>query len=92
MEAFGYSASLCISLYMTYRVLCCAHRRSQAFCLGGAPGRRHPTLHQSCTRLKLSRADGVCERSSSQQSHRWNTRAKKIEFDLGEITFGGGFL
>ena len=24
----------------------------------GAPGRRHPALHQSCTRLKLSRAAG----------------------------------
>ena len=35
------------------------HRRSQDFCLGGgAPGRRHPALHQSCTRLKLSPADG----------------------------------
>ena len=37
---------------------CSSHRRSQDFCWEGAPGRRHPTLHQSCTRLKLSRAAG----------------------------------
>ena len=41
------------------------------------PGRRHPAaLHQSCTRLKLSRIAGVCERSSSQQSHGWSHRVK----------------
>ena len=33
------------------------HRRSQDFCLGGGGTRpTPPALHQSCTRLKLSRA------------------------------------
>ena len=35
-----------------------SHQRSQDFCWGGAPGRRHPALHQSCTSVKLSRAAG----------------------------------
>ena len=34
------------------------HRRSQNFFWVGAPGRRHPALHRSCMRLKLSRAAG----------------------------------
>ena len=35
-----------------------SHQRSQDFCWGGAPGRRQPALHQSCTSVKLSRAAG----------------------------------
>ena len=35
-----------------------SHQRSQDFCWGGARGRRHPALHQSCTSVTLSRAAG----------------------------------
>ena len=56
-------------------------RRSQDFCLMGGPGWRHPTLRQSCTRLKLSRAAGdmwalqqsaESERNKNSKKYRWN--------------------
>ena len=51
------------------------HRRSQDFCLGRAPGRRHPALYQSCTRLKMSREAG--DLSALQQSEELGVEPKR---------------
>ena len=72
------------------RTYVCMHARmhgrtsvARIFVWGGLPGRRHPPLHQSCTRLNFCRRQiGVCERSCSQQSHRWSPRMKKLDFFL----------
>ena len=60
---------------------------------GPPPGRRHPASHQSCTRLKLSRGAGsdvstpVVSRVMGGAPER-----SKIAKNIGEMTFGGGFL
>ena len=53
------------------------------------PGRCHAALHQSCTRLKLSRAAG--DLWALQQSvESWvEPRAKELPKNIREMTFGG---
>ena len=59
----------------------------------GAPGRRHPVLYQSCTRLKLSlAAKDLWALQQSAESWVEPQSGIKIAKIIGEMTFGGGFL
>ena len=61
--------------------------------VGGAPGHRQSAVHQSCTRFKLSRAAGDL-RALQQSAESWveSQSEIKIATNIGEMTFGGGFL
>ena len=60
--------------------------------VGGAPGRQHPALHQSCTRLKLSRAaEDLWALQQSAKSWVEPQSEIKIAKNVGEMTFEGGF-
>ncbi len=53
----------------------------------------HPALHQSCTRLKLSRAaEDLWALQQSAESWVGPQSEIKIAKNIGEMTFGGGFL
>ena len=66
-----------------------SHRSSQDFCwVRGAPDRRHPALHQSCTRLKLSQAAGDMW-AVQQSAESWvEPQSEKKIAKKGEMTFG----
>ena len=68
---------------------------TKIFLFGGGTSRpMPPTLHHSCTRLKLSRAAGDLEALWALQSHGWtperNKNSKKIY--ISELTFVEEFL
>ena len=73
------------------------HRRSQDFCLGGAPGRRLPAMHHSVVHTFEAvagswgsvSAPAVNRVMGGAQERNRNKNRKK---NLGEMTFGGGFL
>ena len=61
--------------------------------VGGAPGLRHPALHQSGTSLKLSRAAGDLP-ALQQSAESWVELQSEIKIatKIWEMTFGGGFF
>ena len=57
--------------------------------VGGGPGLRHPSLHQSGTRLKLLLAAGDLP-ALQQSADSWVELQSEIK--IWEMTFGGGFF